>query len=439
MKQNGSTTQPTVTPPSSPNLSPNHDAIVFRIAQKIADALGIIAAGKALPEPASYPETPEGPAKDDLKPEETKARASKLAYKKVDEVWDEKAYKYKIAEPVAPTGEVNELELYVFVVRVRVVKLTDKTTKDTTSYIDIKSELLRDILKEILQDVRGISLSEDMPTVEPILLFHFLPELESYRSSASDNSENTLRLKHLGLLIDFIKTSHKSTAERLASLLRTKEITYDLLPALFKANSEIYTTCRGTSVSRCFKYNYGEERTEPNGSKFFYIEGRYIDFDGNIAFQVKEKGEIASQHVKSRIMVDAAFFQQMNPDYPAPRVYKSRPVMIDIFSFGLLGPDRKDSRVKYVDIDPDRMKDHEFLVCGLAVLGFGLDDKLFNSKGQKRVLLLHGPPGVRKTLTAEATSEYLKTPLYVLPTKQLGTDAVEVEKILSNTFKLPSY
>jgi len=35
--------------------------------------------------------------------------------------WDEKAYKYKIAEPAA-TGEVNELEQYVFVVRVRVGK-----------------------------------------------------------------------------------------------------------------------------------------------------------------------------------------------------------------------------------------------------------------------------------------------------------------------------
>jgi hypothetical protein len=75
-------------------------------------------------------------------------------------------------------GGVNELEQYVFVLRVRVgecgnrqwllfiiMKAADKTTKDPTSYIDIKSELLRDILREILQDVRGITLAEDMPTV----------------------------------------------------------------------------------------------------------------------------------------------------------------------------------------------------------------------------------------------------------------------------------
>ncbi|KAF2177301.1 hypothetical protein K469DRAFT_742614, partial [Zopfia rhizophila CBS 207.26] len=514
IKPNGSTTPPTDTPPSSPNLPLSQDAAVLHIAQQVVDAVGMIVAAKALPEPVSAPEVPEDPAKDDLKPKEAKARASNLAYKEVDEVWDEKAYKYKIAEPVA-TGEGNELEQYVFVVRVRV----DKTTKDTTSYIDIKSEFLRDILREILRDVRGVSLAEDMPTVEPILLFNFLPELESYQSSASNNSENTLRLKHLGLLVDFIKTSHQSTAKRLVLLLRRREITYDLLPALFKPNSEIYTTCRGTSVSRCFKYNYKEEKTELNSSKFFCIDGRYIDFDGKMlgeanircsipkfreetrneliklgrafcslrgvhhvqyasrAFQVKEKREIASQHVKSRIMVDAAFFQQMNPDYPAPRIHKSKPGVIDIFLFSLLDPDRNDSRVKYVDMDPDRIEDHEFLVCSPTVLGFSLDDKLFleftvanisdikwnsssfnhlripddkkravralsesylhrrsehaldfvDGKGQGRVLLLHGPPGVRKTLTAEVISECLKMPLYV------------VEKILSNTFKLTNH
>jgi hypothetical protein len=270
--------------------------------------------------------------------------------------------------------------------------------------------------------------------VEPILLFHFLPELESYPSNTSNDYENTPRLKHLGLLVDFIKTTHTSVAEHLASLLRKKEIAYDLLPALFKPNSETYTACRGTKEPRCFKYNFGEERMEANGSRFFYIEGRYIDFDGKmfgeanikrsipkfrgtkridsleayplrfhmqpevirkelikrgrmfcslrgvhhrqydgIAFYVKEKGEIASQHVKSRVMVDATFFQQMKPDYPAPRVHRSDGDVID--SFG--APDQSDGRVRYVDMDPEAMEDHELLVCSPSVLGFSLDDKLF--------------------------------------------------------------
>ncbi len=34
--------------------------------------------------------------------------------------WDEKAYKYKIMESIVSPGEVEELDEYVFVVRVRI-------------------------------------------------------------------------------------------------------------------------------------------------------------------------------------------------------------------------------------------------------------------------------------------------------------------------------
>ena len=43
----------------------------------------------------------------------------------------------------------------------------DRGTKDPTSYVDIKSEELRDILREVLKDVHGISLMVEKPTVRP--------------------------------------------------------------------------------------------------------------------------------------------------------------------------------------------------------------------------------------------------------------------------------
>jgi len=39
------------------------------------------------------------------------------------------------------------------------------------------------------------------------------------------------------------------------------------------------------------------------------------------------------------------------------------------------------------------------------------------------IFLLHGPPGVGKTLTAEATAETLKKPLYTVNVGELGTEA----------------
>jgi hypothetical protein len=45
--------------------------------------------------------------------------------------------------------------------------ILDRNTKDPISYIDIKSEELRGILREVLKDVHGISLMVEKPTVRP--------------------------------------------------------------------------------------------------------------------------------------------------------------------------------------------------------------------------------------------------------------------------------
>ena len=43
--------------------------------------------------------------------------------------------------------------------------MPDNKTKFPIIYIDIKSQSLRDILEAVLQNVRGISLAEEMPSV----------------------------------------------------------------------------------------------------------------------------------------------------------------------------------------------------------------------------------------------------------------------------------
>ena len=52
-------------------------------------------------------------------------------------------------------------------------------------------------------------------------------------------------------------------------------------------------------------------------------------------------------------------------------------------------------------------------------------------KGEGRVFLLHGPPGVGKTATAEAIAEMTKRPLLALTCGDLGTVAKDVELSLS--------
>ncbi|KAK1723969.1 P-loop containing nucleoside triphosphate hydrolase protein [Colletotrichum acutatum] len=59
---------------------------------------------------------------------------------------------------------------------------------------------------------------------------------------------------------------------------------------------------------------------------------------------------------------------------------------------------------------------------------------LVAGKGEGLVILLHGPPGVGKTLTAECVAESFKKPLYMVTAGDLGTNPDTLEAKLSTIF-----
>jgi len=63
---------------------------------------------------------------------------------------------------------------------------------------------------------------------------------------------------------------------------------------------------------------------------------------------------------------------------------------------------------------------------------------LIQGKGEGTVFLLYGPPGVGKTLTAEAVAEALHRPLYSLSMGTLGTTADDLERRLTEILRLSS-
>jgi hypothetical protein len=63
-------------------------------------------------------------------------------------------------------------------------------------------------------------------------------------------------------------------------------------------------------------------------------------------------------------------------------------------------------------------------------------DDLIIGKGKGMILLLSGPPGVGKTLTAEAVSENMKVPLYMLSAGDLGSRPDDVEYNLNNILEI---
>lgn len=91
--------------------------------------------------------------------------------------------------------------------------------------------------------------------LERNLLYHYITELEAYRTELEDDTDSNAKLKHLGLLVEYIRAAYISTLSRLVSLLENREITYDLLWALFKPNIVIYTTVLDAEKPACCGYD----------------------------------------------------------------------------------------------------------------------------------------------------------------------------------------
>lgn len=113
--------------------------------------------------------------------------------------------------------------------------------------------------------------------VEQNILFQFLPDLEGYLDG-SDSGAGRNGQEHLSLLVNCIKKTYSTISNRLAALLKNGEITYDLLWALFKPHTSVFTACPGSEQPRCVEYICGEEQKTIQGQRYFHMECHYLGF-----------------------------------------------------------------------------------------------------------------------------------------------------------------
>ncbi|CAG8463165.1 2112_t:CDS:10 [Dentiscutata heterogama] len=210
------------------------------------------------------------------------------------------------------------------------------------------------------------------------------------------------------------------------------------------------------------------------GKKFelFAIGPHYLRYSGNFFY----KSWFISTYSRGdgRIMIDASTFNKINPNYdmglakhnfenlqynynyntrPKPflkrkikeeELYMCSPTFFG-FSFtakiwGQFYVDQVDE-IKFDDDAFDNLimdTNKKDIITSLikSELSGGLD--FISGKGGGCIFLLHGPPGVGKTLTAEAISEYLHRPLYAVSVGELGVTPKELEKKLSEILEVAS-
>ncbi|KAJ5756934.1 uncharacterized protein N7511_007116 [Penicillium nucicola] len=215
-----------------------------------------------------------------------KKPASKVAFKRVDQLWDTTIHKYKLTETV-DDPDADEWDQYIFTVR----RKFNWENKYLETVVDIKSKHLRDALAKVMDGVKGVSLVQEPAVVDPNMLFLYLEETRQYmkdlkkqsRSEKKKKARKTAALKaaHLKVLIKYLDIDYADTKKTLYPLLEANTITFDLLWALFKPNTIAYTpTYSNPDEPRAFKIEYAIKESSFMKGHWYSVEGRYLEYDG---------------------------------------------------------------------------------------------------------------------------------------------------------------
>ncbi|KAL2218538.1 putative AAA family ATPase [Thermoascus aurantiacus ATCC 26904] len=213
-------------------------------------------------------------------------RASKIAFKRVDQLWDNTIHNYKLTETRDDPG-ADEWDQYIFTVR----RKFDWENKYIETVVDIKSKYLRDALAKVMDGVKGVSLVQETAVVDPNMLFLYLEETRQHmkelkRLSKTEKKKKARKLAaakaaHLKVLIKYLDKDYAETKKTLYPLLEANMITFDLLWALFKPNTIAYTTTYGhADEPRAFKIEYASKESSFMKGQWYSIEGRYLEYDG---------------------------------------------------------------------------------------------------------------------------------------------------------------
>ena len=150
-----------------------------------------------------------GKAKKKNTDKRKKKRASKVAFKRVDQLWDNNIHNYKLTETI-DDSDADEWDQYIFTVR----RKFDWEHKYQDTYVDIRSKPLKAALQHIMSGVKNISLVEETPHLSPKTLFLYLEESRAYVKQLKALSKSAKKKKerqaaankaaHLKILVKYL-------------------------------------------------------------------------------------------------------------------------------------------------------------------------------------------------------------------------------------------
>ena len=173
----------------------------------------------------------------------------------------------------------------------------------------------------------------------------------------------------------------------------------------------------------------------------------YMHYKGQMG--VKKWWRWDSMRADGRIMVDPSTYTQFVDEYREREEEDTKLTSIEAENLWMTDPYirgfsfatkqwgrfsvRSISGIEFRDDAFDQLvlaQDKKDLVRALVTNGTGGFSDIISGKGGGCIFLLHGEPGVGKTLTAEAIAELLHRPLYSVSVGELGVSTDDLEKNL---------
>ncbi|KAK6217934.1 hypothetical protein LQW54_002989 [Pestalotiopsis sp. IQ-011] len=213
-----------------------------------------------------------------------------LEFWRVDQIWDGSIHKYKFQDTAKATHN-SDVDDFLFHVR----RTFDWEGRFKKTFVDIKSKQLLEVLRDVIGNARGVSLVEEMPKLDPNMLFLYLEDLREHMANLEDlvpeGKTKQVRKKvqywidqkrrHLRVLIKYLDKDYAETKKSLYPLLENGLITFDLCWALWKPNTLAFMRTYGSDEdARIFKVEFAEKQRHPIRGQFFYVEGKYLEYDG---------------------------------------------------------------------------------------------------------------------------------------------------------------
>ncbi|KAE8445949.1 hypothetical protein EG329_012728 [Mollisiaceae sp. DMI_Dod_QoI] len=143
----------------------------------------------------------------------------------------------------------------------------------------IQSELIKEVLNDVLKGYPGITTGLENLTVEaPFAAFyHRWAELtEAYEASTGTTRE------HLTLLISLLEVEFEGMHKTVADLLKNNVIEYKYIWAIFQPGEHIYTHMHGKDTVMLLESGLPYDDTHYNGSRGWALTAKHIDYNGTM-------------------------------------------------------------------------------------------------------------------------------------------------------------